>query len=104
MSAARLRLSDWTILVTNVSTEQMSVDEALVLAHYQWQIELYWKVWKQKGKVDTWQSQKAERIETEVFAKWIRVATDPMRVNSFKPPNSSGIRLMSIVTAQTPPH
>ncbi len=71
VSAARQRLSDWTILLTNVPQEQMSVEEALVLARYRWQIELYWKLWKQEGKVDTWHSNKAERILTEVFAKLI---------------------------------
>lgn len=71
VSPARLRLADWTILVTNVPQEQVSVQEALVLARYRWQLELFWKLWKQEGKVDTWRSQKAERIETEIFAKLV---------------------------------
>ena len=73
VSQARLRLADWTILLTNVPAEQLSVDEALVLARYRWQIELYWKLCKQQTQVDTWRSHKAERIETELFAKLLGV-------------------------------
>ena len=73
VSPARLRLGDWTILLTNVPAEQLSVDEALVLARYRWQIELYGKLCKQGAKVDTWRSHKPARIETELFAKWLGV-------------------------------
>jgi hypothetical protein len=66
---ARLRLLGWTILVTNVPQELLSVDEALVLARCRWQIELCWKLWKQVGKVDTWRSAKPYRILTEIYAK-----------------------------------
>src|SRR5438270_9592656 len=69
VSAARLRLADWTILVTNVPQAQLSVPEALVLLRCRWQIELLWKLWKQHGKLDTWRSYKPERIVTEIYAK-----------------------------------
>jgi hypothetical protein len=68
-SAARLQVLEWTILVTNVPRELLSVDEALVLARCRWQIELLWKLWKQHGQVDTWRSAKPERILTELYAK-----------------------------------
>jgi len=66
---ARLQLLEWTILVTNVPQEKLSVDEALVLARCRWQIELLWKLWKQVGKLDTWRSAKPLRILTEIYAK-----------------------------------
>jgi len=66
---ARLQLREWTILLTNVPQELLSVDEALVLARCRWQIELCWKLWKQVGKVDTWRSAKPYRILTEIYAK-----------------------------------
>jgi hypothetical protein len=66
---ARLQLLDWTILITNVPQELLSIDEALVLARCRWQIELCWKLWKQVGKVDTWRSAKPYRILTEIYAK-----------------------------------
>src|SRR6266699_2727453 len=69
VSAARLRLADWTIMLTNVPRELLSVLEALVLQRCRWQIELLWKLWKQHGKLDTWRSYKPERILTEIYAK-----------------------------------
>jgi hypothetical protein len=66
---ARMQLLEWTILLTNVPQELLSVDEALVLARCRWQIELCWKLWKQVGKVDTWRSAKPYRILTEIYAK-----------------------------------
>jgi hypothetical protein len=68
-SKARLLLLDWTILITNVPQQQLSIDEALVLARLRWQIELCWKLWKQMSKVDTWRSAKPYRILTEIYAK-----------------------------------
>ena len=67
--AARMQLLEWTILVTNVPQEKLSLEEALVLARCRWQIELLWKLWKQVGKVDTWRSAKPWRIVTEIYAK-----------------------------------
>src|SRR2546421_218998 len=69
VAATRLRLADWTILLTNVPTERLAVAEALVLVRCRWQIELLWKLWKQEGKLDTWASYKPERILTEIYAK-----------------------------------
>jgi Transposase DDE domain len=66
---ARLQLLGWTILITNVPQELLSIDEALVLARCRWQIELCWKLWKQVGKVDTWRSANPSRILTEIYAK-----------------------------------
>jgi hypothetical protein len=71
VSPARQRLAGWTVLITNVPEERMSVAEARVLMRARWQIELLWKLWKQHGKVDTWRSQKSSRILSEVYAKLI---------------------------------
>jgi Transposase DDE domain len=69
LSAARQRLVAWTVLLTNVPAERLSMDEAFVLARCRWQIELLWKLWKQHGKVDTWRSMKPYRVLTELLAK-----------------------------------
>jgi len=68
-SKARLQLLGWTILITNVPQELLSIDAALVLARCRWPIELCWKLWKQIGKVDTWRSAKPYRMLTEIYAK-----------------------------------
>ena len=73
VSAARVRLADWTVVVTNVPVEKLSASEAVVVARVRWQIELYWKLCKQYAQVDTWASHKPERIGSEIFAKLIGI-------------------------------
>ena len=69
VSASRLALAAWTIFVTNVPLEMVTIEEALVLARTRWQIELLFKLWKSHGKVDELRSGKAWRILCEVYAK-----------------------------------
>jgi Transposase DDE domain len=69
VSAARLALAAWTILVTNVPAELLSLHEALVLARTRWQIELLFKLWKSQGQVDESRSHKPWRVLCEVYAK-----------------------------------
>jgi hypothetical protein len=71
LSPRRLALAAWTILVTNLPQEQLSVEEALVLLRTRWQIELLFKLWKQQGQIDAWRSQKPWRVLCEVYAKLI---------------------------------
>jgi len=44
VSATRLALASWTLLVTNVPGDRWTLREALVLAHVRWQIELLFKL------------------------------------------------------------
>jgi Transposase DDE domain len=46
IKAETLALADWTILITNVEAEKLSLQEALVMARARWQIELLFKLWK----------------------------------------------------------
>lgn len=69
VSARKLTLADWTIRVTNVPAERLSVAEAMVVGRVRWQIELRFKRWKRTGKIDEWRSAKPWRILTEVYAK-----------------------------------
>lgn len=64
-----LALCDWTVMVTNLPTEQLSPMEALVLLRLRWQIELLFKLWKHTLAVDAWRTQQPWQILTEVFAK-----------------------------------
>ena len=67
--AARLALADWTLLVTNVPADRLSVAEALVLARARWQIELLFKLWKSHGKLDESRGTDPWRVLCEVYAK-----------------------------------
>ena len=69
VSATRVALAAWTILVTNVPLELLNLREALVLARTRWQIELLFKLWKSHGRVDESRSSKPWRVLCEVYAK-----------------------------------
>lgn len=70
-NAIQMALCDWTIFVTNVPSELLSVKEALTLGRARWQIELLFKLWKSQGQVDLWRSAKASAILCELYAKLI---------------------------------
>jgi len=101
---ARLQLLGWTILITNVPQQMLSLDEALVLARCRWQIELCWKLWKQVGKVDTWRSAKPYRILTELYAKllgclithWLTL------LECWQAPNRSMVKARQVVQWMAP--
>lgn len=69
VSATRLALAAWTMFVTNVPPERLTLREALVLGRLRWQIELLFKLWKSQGHVDESRSTKPWRILCEVYAK-----------------------------------
>ena len=68
-NARTLALLAWTIAITTVPVERLSLAEALVLFRARWQIEVLFKVWKSQGQVDSWRSQQPWRILCEVYAK-----------------------------------
>jgi hypothetical protein len=69
VSATRLALAAWTLFVTNVPAERLTLREVLVLGRMRWQIELLFKLWKSQGHVDESRSTKPWRILCEVYAK-----------------------------------
>jgi hypothetical protein len=68
-SALSLALCDWTILVTNVPRERLSVEEAVALGRLRWQIELIFKLWKSGGGIDEYRSSKPQSALCEVYGK-----------------------------------
>lgn len=68
-SAKRVKLAGWTMFLTNVVEEHLSPFEARALMRARWQIELVWRLWKERGQVDIWRSEKPMRILCEVYAK-----------------------------------
>ncbi len=69
VSSERLALADWTILITNVPVEMLSLREVLVVARARWQIELLFKLWKSHGRIDESRSGKPWRVICDVYAK-----------------------------------
>lgn len=73
LPAETLALADWTLVITNVPREMLSLQEALILLGVRWQGELLFKLWKSHAKVDEWRSHNPWRILCEVYAKLIGV-------------------------------
>ena len=69
VSQERWELAAWTVYITNVPIEKLSLKEALVLGRCRWQIELLFKLWKNEGHIDESRSAKPWRILCEVYAK-----------------------------------
>lgn len=59
----------WTVVVTNIPVEQLSIHEALALLKMRWQIELLFKRWKSLGRVDESRSANPWRMLIEIYAK-----------------------------------
>jgi hypothetical protein len=64
-----LALADWTVIVTNVPAQLLSLREALLLIRVRWQVELLFKLWKSHGRIDEWRSEKPWRILCEIYMK-----------------------------------
>lgn len=64
-----LALCQWTILITNLDTDQATVNEIICLLRLRWQIELLFKLWKDELSLDAWRSRQPHQILTEVYAK-----------------------------------
>ncbi len=104
VSPARLRLANWTIVLTNVPPSLLSVEEAMVLLRCRWQIELLWKLWKQHGKLDTWRSEKPLRILTEIKASLIGLVIQHWLtiLGCWQAPNRSLVKAHQVVEWMTP--
>lgn len=73
LKSETLALAEWTLIITNVPQEILSLREALVLLRVRWQVELLFKLWKSHARVDEWRSRNPWRILCEVYAKLIGV-------------------------------
>lgn len=72
-SARHLALADWTILVTNVPADRLTMNEALVLLRARGPIELLFKLWKSGSRLDESRSTKPWRRLAELYAKLLVV-------------------------------
>jgi hypothetical protein len=98
-SAAALALADWTLLLTNIPPEQLTLREAVVVARVRWQIELLFKLWKSHGQLDQWRSGKPARILCEVYAKLLAMVMQHwvMVVSCWQFPDRSLVKAAHVV-------
>jgi hypothetical protein len=66
---AVLAQAGWTVLLTTVAADQLSLAEAFALLHARWQIELLWKGWKTDAGLRTSRSTRPAHIRAELSAK-----------------------------------
>ena len=103
-SHKRQVLSGWTILLTNVPQERLAAQEARVLMRSRWQIELLWRLWKERGQVDIWRSAKPMRILCEVYAKLMGCMIQHWVIlkGCWQQPNRSMVKASQVVKALGP--
>jgi len=94
-----LALADWTVLLTNLPPDKLSVHEAFVLARLRWQIELLFKLWKSEGHLDETRAERPARVQCEVYAKLLALicAHWLMLVSCWSERSSSPTRLMRTI-------
>lgn len=71
VSPAALTMAQWTIYITNVPADMLTIEEVFVLGRYRWQIELLFKLWKSDLGIDQWRTQNPYRILCEIYIKLI---------------------------------
>jgi hypothetical protein len=69
VSAQRLALAGWTLLLTNAPVEKLNAAEAVVVAAVRWQMELLFKLWKSQGQLGRSRSRQPWRQLCEIYAK-----------------------------------
>jgi hypothetical protein len=75
VSQERLARCDWAILITNVSSEQLAIDEARVLYRSRWQIELLFKRWKSQGRVADMTDRSPIRCMLKLWSRLLAAVT-----------------------------
>ena len=73
VSPQALELCKWLLLLTDASAKHLSLQDAIVLQRERWQIELFFKLWKQDGQIDEWRTTHSWRILCELYAKLIGI-------------------------------
>jgi hypothetical protein len=68
-SPERYALCAWTLLLTNVPADWLSPGQVRRLYALRWQIELLFKLWKNVGWLDEWNTTNPWRVLCELYAK-----------------------------------
>ena len=97
-------LVQWAIVLTNVPRSMLSAAEAMALMRARWQIELLWKVWKDQGKVDEWQTANPERILCELYAKLLGMLVHHwvLLLSCWDDPHRSLVGAVQVIREQVP--
>jgi hypothetical protein len=97
-------LVQWAIMLTNVPVSMLSAAEAMALMRARWQIELLWKVWKQWGAIDEWQTANPARILCELYAKLLGMLVQHwlLLLSCWEDPHRSLVGAAQVIRDQVP--
>jgi len=97
-------LLQWTIMLTNVPLSLLVAAEAMALMRARWQIELLWKLWKDLGKVDEWQTANPQRILCELYAKLLGMLVQHwlLLLSCWDDPHRSLVGASQVIREQVP--
>lgn len=69
VSEASLRMTQWTVLVTNIPMKSANYADILIVMRLRWQIERLFRLWKEDGAIDEWRTKKPSGVLCEMYAK-----------------------------------
>jgi len=90
LSKAYLKLLDWTILLTNVTPEQLTAQQLLEAYACRWQIEVLFKSWKSHFQLGRLPTSSPRQVHIQLLAKLLAIA---MVQNTFTPCPHVSVRL-----------
>ncbi|MDQ4044303.1 MAG: IS4 family transposase [Chloroflexota bacterium] len=104
VSTDRLALAEWTVLVTSLSPDELTLDEALALMRARWHIEQLFDLWKTHGGLDRSASAKPWRILAECYAKLIALVIQHWLIlhGDWAAPNHSLVKAARVVRRTVP--
>jgi hypothetical protein len=104
ISPRQWELACWVIVLTNVPRSLLSADEALALLRARWQVELLWKLWKDLGQVDAWQTANPARILCELYAKLLGMLVQHwlLLLSCWDDPHRSLVGAAQVIRDQVP--
>lgn len=99
-----LEMAKWTIVLTSVPASMLTIEQAFAFLRARWQVELLFKLWKQYGLVDEWNSTKPWRVLCEVYAKLLAMVVQHWFVllSCWDDPHHSLFSVAEVLREQVP--
>lgn len=82
VNSQRLEFLKWSIMITNADEQLIPTKRLYNIYLVRWQIELIFKFWKSKVKIDDLKIETKERLEFEIYAKLLTVLLFQTLTNS----------------------
>ncbi|HTK08420.1 MAG TPA: IS4 family transposase [Ktedonobacteraceae bacterium] len=99
-----MELAHWSLVLTNVPATRLTFVQIFALLRARWQIELLFKLWKEQGLVDDWQTSNPWRILCEVYAKLLAMVVQHwlMLLSCWDDPHHSLPAVAQVLRDQVP--